>query len=103
MVKVQTHTAAQSLILLALLVLSVLVVMVPNQAVFAAAPSVSGQPNQSCETAGVTPGNAVSAPGSAFNPAGVAGTMYAGQQPQNSKNPKSVSQYDVACYQLSLH
>jgi hypothetical protein len=23
--------------------------------------------------------------------------MYAGQQPQNSVNPKSVSQYDAAC------
>jgi len=35
--------------------------------------------------------------GSAFNPNGTAGQMYAGQQPQNSGNPKSVSQYDVAC------
>jgi hypothetical protein len=43
----------------------------------------------------------VSAPGSAFNPDGTAGTKYAGTQPQNSKNPKSVSQYDVACFQNS--
>ncbi|MBI3677106.1 MAG: hypothetical protein HY243_10895 [Proteobacteria bacterium] len=56
-----------------------------------------GQPNQSCETTGTTPGNAADAPGSAFNPTGKAGTKYAGQQPQNSKNPVSVSQYDVAC------
>lgn len=63
----------------------------------------AGQPNQSCQTAGVTPGNAASAPGSAFNPSGTAGTVYAGQQPQNSNNPKSVSQYDVACFQLSQH
>ena len=27
--------------------------------------------------------------------------MYAGEQPQNSNNPKSVSQYDVACLQVS--
>ena len=57
----------------------------------------TGQPNASCEETPTTPGNAASAPGSAFNPAGHAGTVYAGQQPQNSRNPKSVSQYDVAC------
>jgi hypothetical protein len=57
----------------------------------------AGQPNQSCETAGTTPGQAASAPGSAFNPDGTAGTKYAGEQPQNSRNQKSVSQYDVAC------
>lgn len=60
-------------------------------------PSGTGQPNQSCETTGSTPGHAGSAPGSAFNPDGTAGTHYAGQQPQNSLNPHSVSQYDVAC------
>jgi len=32
-----------------------------------------------------------------------AGTVYAGQQPQNSNNPHSVSQYDVACFQVSQH
>jgi hypothetical protein len=37
------------------------------------------------------------APGSAFNPTGTAGTVYAGEQPQNSNNPAAVSQYDVAC------
>lgn len=58
---------------------------------------VTGQPNQSCETTPNTPGNSASAPGSAFNPDGKAGTVYAGEQPQNSKNSASVSQYDVAC------
>ena len=49
----------------------------------------SGQPNASCGSASApnTPGNAASAPGSAFNPNGTAGGQYAGQQPQNSKNP----------------
>jgi type IV secretory pathway TrbL component len=63
----------------------------------------AGQPNQSCgsSNASQTPGNAVNAPGSAFNPNGVAGGVYAGQQPQNSQNPMSVSQYDVACFQVS--
>jgi hypothetical protein len=62
-------------------------------------PDQTGQPNQSCgsDTAPNTPGNAATAPGSAFNPNGKAGMVYAGQQTQNSKNPVSVSQYDVAC------
>ena len=60
-------------------------------------PAWAGQPNQSCETAGTTPGHASAATGSAFNPDGNAGTHYAGAQPQNSKNAHSVSQYDVAC------
>ncbi len=63
-------------------------------------PSGTGLPSQTCGTAGATdrPGHAASAPGSAFNPDGNAGTHYAGTQPQNSKNPKSVAQYDVACF-----
>jgi len=74
-------------------------------AAFAADPhdGGTGQPNQSCQNQTSTPGNAASAPGSAFNTSGVAGTHYAGQQPQNSNNPNSVSQYDVACFQVSGH
>ena len=68
-------------------------------------PPGTGQPSQSCQNPATTttPGNAVSAPGSAFNPSGVAGTHYAGNAPQNSTNPNSVSQYDVACFQQSSH
>jgi hypothetical protein len=65
-----------------------------------------GQPNQTigtAQTGSVTPGHASAAPGSAFNPNGNAGTHYAGTQPQNSKNPKSVAQYDVAGFQQSHH
>jgi hypothetical protein len=69
----------------------------------AANPSGTGQPNQSCESQPTRPGHASTARGSAFNPNGIAGTHYAGEQPQNSKNPKSVSQYDVACTQVSTH
>jgi hypothetical protein len=65
--------------------------------------AIAGQPNQSCEEQPQRPGNSISAPGSAFNPDGVAGTHYAGEQPQNSNNPHSVSQYDVACFQVSSH
>jgi hypothetical protein len=67
----------------------------------AANPQTRGQPNKSCEdfAPSLRPGNANLAPGSAFNPDGKAGTVYAGEQPQNSQNPHSVSQYDVACFQ----
>ena len=59
----------------------------------------TGQPNEECgeEDALNRPGHAEDARGSAFNPDGIAGQHYAGEQPQNSKNPKSVSQYDTAC------
>jgi hypothetical protein len=65
---------------------------------------MQGQPNQTIgtpQTGNVTPGHASTVPGSAFNPGGNAGTHYAGTQPQNSNNPKSVSQYDVAGFQQS--
>ena len=65
---------------------------------------MKGQPDQTigtAQTGSVTPGHASTAPGSAFNPDGKAGMVYAGTQSQNSKNPKSVSQYDVAGFQQS--
>ena len=45
-------------------------------------PSQTGQPNETCgsATAPSTPGKAASAPGSAFNPNGTAGTKYAGER-----------------------
>ena len=63
-----------------------------------------GQPNQSCEDQPSAPGGQVegSNPGSPFA-GGVSDSHYAGSAPQNSKNPKSVSQYDVACFQVSNH
>ena len=56
----------------------------------------TGQPGVECED-GVPPGNASSARGSAFNEDGVAHSHYAGEQPQNSRNTASSSQYDTAC------
>ena len=63
-----------------------------------------GQPNQSCQdinggnTGPSYPGHTTTAPGSAFNETnGIAGSVYAGNQPQNARNTASVSQYDVAC------
>lgn len=77
--------------------------MAVSTAAFADFTGNTGQPSQSCgsSTAPTTPGNAVSSSGSAFNPNGVAPSVYAGQQPQNSGNPQAVSQYDVACFQNS--
>ncbi len=80
---------------------AVLLMALPLVTAFAASPGTQGQPNQSCQAQPLTPGFAANAPGSAFNTSGMAGTVYAGTQPQNSKNPLSVSQYDVACFQVS--
>ncbi len=85
------------------ILISLLVLALPFSTAFAADPGTNGQPNQSCQAQPSTPGQSASAPGSAFNPDGKAGTVYAGTQPQNSNNPMSVSQYDVACFQVSQH
>jgi hypothetical protein len=85
------------------LALIAILVLVPLSSALAASPGGGGQPNQSCEDNPTTPGHAAVAPGSAFNPDGQAGSVYAGEQPQNSKNPNSASQYDVACFQQSQH
>jgi hypothetical protein len=62
-------------------------------------PSGTGQPSVECEDPGATtPGNSSTAPGSPFNEDGIAGSRYAGEQPQNDNNPHSVSQYDIACF-----
>jgi hypothetical protein len=84
---------------------STAIVVAGASAVFADSTGSTGQPSQSCQAqpAGSTPGSSASAPGSAFNTSGVAGTHYAGNAPQNSNNPKSVSQYDVACFQQARH
>ena len=62
-------------------------------------PSSTGQPGAECgeDDAPFTPGHAADAPGSAFNEDGRAHSVYAGEQPQNSRNSASVSQYDTAC------
>ena len=79
------------------LLLVALMIFIPLSVVFAAQPGVE------CDDFAQRPGHAEFAPGSAFNPDGNAGTHYAGEQPQNSKNPHSVSQYDVACEKVSQH
>jgi len=74
----------------------------------AASPGTQGQPSQSClsSTAPAEPGNASSAPGSAFNEnGGIAGAVYAGNGAPslNGNTDKAISQYDVACFQVSQH
>ena len=81
------------------LLLTLALLVVPLTVAFAA-----GQPGKSCEDPGmITPGHSAANSGSAFSPTGMAGTVYAGEQPQNSNNSHSVSQYDVACFQVSTH
>jgi hypothetical protein len=53
----------------------------------------------------VTPGHAVNAGGSAFNPNGKAGMVYANPTSQggiSSGNSHVVAQYDVACFQQTM-
>lgn len=70
-------------------------------------PSGTGQPSQTClsSTAPSEPGNAAAAPGSAFNETapGTAGMVYAGNgvSATTAASGAAVSQYDVACYQVS--
>ncbi len=79
----------------------------PVVPVFAATTDTTGQPNQTClsSTAPNEPGNAGSAPGSAFNEnGGIAGSVYANPGSQggtSSGNTHVVAQYDVACFQVS--
>lgn len=74
--------------------------------------NMSGQPDTggsivNCGANGLvsTPGNAnpVNSMGSPFGSTAFAATKYAGSQSQNSNNPNSISQYDVACFQATMH
>jgi hypothetical protein len=80
----------------------------------AMSPGTTGQPSQTClsATAPNEPGQAASAPGSAFNEpsatnpsGGTAGQVYAGNGRNTSTpaNGAAVSQYDVACFEVSQH
>ena len=88
-------------------IVSVLLLGLAGNAFGGKNPSGTGQPSQSCETLGIstTPGGSSGASGSAFNPEGVSGSVYAdgpGTTPNLAiTNEKAVSQYDVACFQQS--
>src|SRR5437667_12825132 len=70
-------------------------------------PSGTGQPSQTClsSTAPSEPGKAANASGSAFNESGpgTAGVVYAGNgiSATTAGSTNAVSQYDVACFQVS--
>jgi hypothetical protein len=70
-----------------------------NGAGWGSGPTSTGQPGVECEDLiedgeGAVPGNAANG-SSAFG--GHAHDQYAGEQPQNSVNIASSSQYDIAC------
>ncbi len=91
-------------------ILVVVLAFPPVTSVFADGnPSGTGQPSQTCLSSTSTsqePGNAASAPGSAFNETGpgTAGIVYAGSDgtpSQANGSLNAVAQYDVACFQVS--
>jgi hypothetical protein len=82
------------------LALAFLSVSVPTAIAGNPSPSGTGQPTQSCQAEPTGP------PGITSTTNGFATkavNVYAGAQAQNSRNPHSVSQYDVACFQVSTH
>jgi len=93
MFKLNSRTAKAGIALL----MVALMIFIPLSVAFAAQPGVE------CDDFAQRPGHSDTAPGSAFNEDGHAGTVYAGEQPQNSNNVHSVSQYDVACEKVSQH
>jgi hypothetical protein len=76
--------------------------------------SITGQPDSggsivNCGSGGLTstPGNGSAtfsnSMGSPYSSTALAGSKYAGSLTQNSKNPSSISQYDVSCFQATMH
>jgi hypothetical protein len=84
-------------------------------AAFAMGNPNTGQPNQSCQTVlmsgGTTPGHTSSSPGSPFDEAGfgsasnggTGGNAYSAGNANSPNTTNAVSQYDVACVQVSGH
>lgn len=87
-------------------VIALALTSVPAGALVSPTTGQPGAPNNTCGANNpVTPGNAVNAPGSVFNPNGQAGTVYAGNPGTaslaHSNSTAAVSQYDTACVRLS--
>jgi hypothetical protein len=93
-------------LLVTLAILGALALSIAGVAV-AASPGTNGQPGQSCQSEPSNPGGAATqkSPGSPFNSNGVSGGVYAngvGSTPNGAvNNAKAVSQYDVACFEVS--
>ena len=65
-------------------------------------PGPPGPPSQSCQDLGLTtPGNSANSPGSPFNEPGTGTAGNPGGIGGQNYSPKS--QYDVACFQQSVH
>lgn len=67
-------------------------------------PNTTGQPHQQClsTSATTTPGNSSSSPGAPFNESsGTGGAAYNAGNARSPNSTNAVSQYDVACYQVS--
>jgi len=87
--------------------------LIPVTSVFADpspnGPGQPGAPGTTCGSPNATssPGNAANANGAPFNPNGQAGTVYAGNPGTaslaHSNSTHSVSQYDIACFQVTSH
>jgi hypothetical protein len=101
MMRLGEKTSTRVLLLAGVMMLLVALLAAPAFA--AANPMVTGQPSQSCEDLKQTFPGDKSNVASSGGFEGVATIKYAGSQPQNSSNPTSVSQYDVACFQASQH
>jgi hypothetical protein len=96
-----------------LAILGAALALLPVTSVFASpSPNGPGQPGAPGTTCGSsdatsTPGKATNASGSPFNPSGQAGNVYAGNPGKaslsHSNSTHSVSQYDVACFQVTSH
>ncbi len=101
--------------LVVVLGLAVLLTLALVGTAFAGNPSPTGTgqpgaPNNTCFSAPNTasaPGNSTAAAGSPFNANGQAGQVYAGNPDTASSvhanSTHAVSQYDVACFQVTTH
>jgi hypothetical protein len=82
-------------------------VVILGLSVGTAGPALAGQPGAECgaSNAESRPGKSISAKGSAFNPEGRAGGVYAGSEEtaslEHAGSEHAVSQYDIACFQVS--
>jgi hypothetical protein len=78
-------------------------------AVSAFATGQPGAPGVTCGSSGATstPGGSASSPGSPFNANGQSGAVYAGNpgtaSQANSNSGNAISQYDIACAQVTQH
>ncbi len=85
-------------------ILMVVLAFPPVASVFAASPGTQGQPGQSCQAQPSSPGQSANNSGSPFA-GGQADNVYAGNPGTaslaHSNSGNAVSQYDVACFQVS--